>query len=125
MQPFVDQILGIVIQGSVALILPAIVAVLVQALRKYGIQIGAEQQARLQVIAENAVLAAEEWAVARIKRAVPTSDGEKFERAAEIVVSKVPGISDDEAHDLIHAALPKIGLGATDFLSKVRAAQKP
>lgn len=124
MQAVLDQILAIVIQGSVALILPAIVALIVQAARKYGFQIGAEQQARLQVIAENAVLAAEEWAADRIKQQVPTSGFKKFERAADILLSKVPGISDEEAHDLIHAALPKIGLGATDFLSKVRAAQK-
>lgn len=122
MDQIINELIKTVIDAAVVTIIPLVVAFIVQQIRKTGLEISAQSQARLQVIAENAVLAVEEWAADRVKRAIPTANSQKYARALEIVLEKVPGISEDEAHDLIHAALPKVGVGATDFLAKVREA---
>lgn len=120
---FITQLTGLVFQSAILALMPLLVAAIVQFVRKLGMDLSASQQAKLQVIAENAVLAAEEWAVSRIKRKIPTPGESKLARAVESILFKVPGVTEDEAKELINAALPKVGLGATDFLTKVRQAQ--
>lgn len=115
----------VLVQTAVILLVPVIVGIAVQVLRRVGLQVSASQQARMQAIAENAVLAAEEWAVARAKRKFPVSSDQKLERALETILYKVPGIDREEAKELVDAALPKVGLGATDFLRQLKAAQRP
>jgi hypothetical protein len=98
-------------------------ALIVKALQKIGLSVDAEKQAKLEYLATQAILRAEEWAAARIKAQVgSTTAAMKLEKALTDLTDRVPGISREEAAALVHATLPKLQLGATGFLQGVRSA---
>ena len=117
--PFIDAIA----QGLALAIVPLLMGLFVQLLRHFNLQISASQHARAQAIAESAVLAAEEWALNRAKAQLPTAGSSKLQRAVESIVYKIPNIDQEEAHELVNTALAPLGMGASDFLSKVRESQ--
>jgi hypothetical protein len=88
-----------------------------------GYQIGAETQARLEAFARLAILQTEEWAALKVKQSDFVVSGEqKLSNALAIVLTKVPGVSHQEAEDAIKAKLPELGYGAANFLRAVRQA---
>lgn len=87
-----------------------------------GLHLSAEKEAQTEKIVRDIILRVEEWAASRVKVGVPLTAKDKFEKALIAVVDKVPGITDQEAADLIHATLPKVGAGAAAFLEGVRQA---
>lgn len=93
---------------------------LTQLARKYGYQVSAERHAQLEAIARQAILVVEEKASAIVKaRLDAMSPGEKLSGAIELVVAKVPGVSRDEAAEIIHAQLPVVRGAAVDFSTAV------
>ncbi|HYC00450.1 MAG TPA: hypothetical protein VEC57_15035 [Candidatus Limnocylindrales bacterium] len=102
--------------------MPLAVAALVQQLRKMGLQITREQEARLEHYARLAAAEAEEWASQRLRASIVVHSADKLERAIASLVDKVPGITRDEALRVIHAQLPAIGAGAAAALSDLRRA---
>src|SRR3972149_6691182 len=97
-------------------------AVLVKMFQRVGLEVSAEKQARLEKIAQDAIFGAEEWAAGAIKRNLPVPSGAKLNQALARFLMRAPGVSEDEAAAIIHAELPKVGLGAVGFLRAVRQA---
>lgn len=111
--------LGHISQQLVDILLPilasALVALAVMALKKLGISISADNEAKLQYTAKQAVLKVEEVVAAKVassvdKYAAPVTD--KLTMAVATVMTKLPNVTHEEAVDAIHAALPQLGLGA-------------
>ncbi|OFW05634.1 MAG: hypothetical protein A3H96_11275 [Acidobacteria bacterium RIFCSPLOWO2_02_FULL_67_36] len=93
-----------------------------KALKRAGLDLDAEKQAKLEYLARQAILRAEEWGANQLKTHLPATSGQKLQRAVTDLLDKVPGISDVEAAALVHAELPKVALGASGFLQAVRTA---
>lgn len=122
MDAVIHQALDVVGAIIVAVLTPLIVQWIANKARLAGLQLSAEKEAQVEKIVRDAILKAEEWAATRVKVGESTNAGQKLEQALADVVDKVPGISSQEAADLIHATLPKVGLGASTFLQGVRQA---
>ena len=106
---------------TTAVLLPLISALLVKALQRFGLSVDAEKQAKVEYFVQQAIFRAEEWAAQRVKANMgQTTAAMKLDRALTDVVDKVPGITKQEAADLIHATLPKVQLGAAVFLQGAR-----
>lgn len=115
-----------VIKTVLAIATPVLVGLLttllVKVLQKYNLSISADNQAKLEYFAQQAILSTEEWAASRIKAHLPTVSADKLTQAITTLTAKVPGITADEAANLIHAALPKMELGAVSFLQGLQSA---
>jgi hypothetical protein len=114
------------VRTALTILAPILVAALttaaIQVARKFGLEVGAQQQAKIEHYARQAVLEAEEWAAQRIRANLPTTPMEKFERALRGMLQKVPGVTAGEATAIIHAVLPQVGAGAAAALGEVRRA---
>lgn len=98
-------------------------ALLVKVLQRVGLTVEADRKAKLEMFTQEAVLRAEEWAATRLKAEKgPTTAAMKLEKALTDLTDRVPGITREEAADLVHATLPKVNLGAAAFLQGVRQA---
>ena len=114
----IDELVKKVLQAIAPIIAAGIVAVLGLFARKIGLQISAENQARVEKMAHDAIFLAEEKVTALVKRGV-TPMQTKLEMAITHLVDKVPGITVTEAEQIITAELPKLGLGAASFARSV------
>ena len=112
---FVVEILKFALVAIVGLVVP----LMVQLLRRAGLNISAEREGYLNQVALIAAAEVEEWASKKLKANLPVSAGEKMERALESVLSKIPNVTENEAKAAIHAALPQIGLGAAAGLKEL------
>ncbi len=106
-----------------------LVPLLIQQMRKLGLQVSAEQDAKLRAVAQSAIRGAEEQAAAVAKQSaggIVLKGSEKLERAVSTVLERVPGVSEGEAKRIVHEELPRVGAGATaaalGFLTSVREA---
>jgi len=123
MEAIVDELirLGAAVAGLV--LVPLLTAALVKLLQRTGLQVSAEREAQLRTIVRNAINHAEEFAAKAAKQKIGTLDGAtKLSIAASSILTKVPGITEAEAAQLVHEELPNLGLGASDFLRSVRTA---
>jgi len=118
-----DGILGEIIKIAIgligAVIVPVLSAAAVQALRKLNFEVSAENQAKIERITGDILLEVEEWASRRLKANLPAESEDKLQRALSKVLVRVPGLSEEDALNLIHETLPKIGLGATATLERI------
>lgn len=124
MNEFLAVLSKTVLEIAAPVLAMLLTALLVKGVQKLGLTVDAERQAKLEYFAQQAVLRAEEWGASRIKgnpQAIMTASM-KLERALTDLTDKIPGISRDEASELIHATLPKVGAGAAVFLQGVRKA---
>ena len=117
MQEIINEIVKALVVTSIGAVAPLVVAVIVQLFRKVNIELGVAQQDQVRIVVQNILLEVEEWASHRIKASVPVTSGAKMERAIESIINKVPGINEEEAEQLVREELPKIGLGAVNFLA--------
>lgn len=86
-----------------------LVALLVRLLQRVGLSISAEQQAKIEKLAQEAILAAEELARAEIKAGAAKMPSEaKLTQAVEDLMAKVPKLAADEADAVIHAQLARL-----------------
>ena len=124
--------LGQVITNTIQPVLISVIGTLVPLLlallcrwisKKTGIAISDASQAKLESIAEKAVLYVEEKAVGSLKTA-----GEKWpsyvkhQQAVDMVLKLAPALTGDQADALVHWAVAKIpGLGATGVLGQTTA----
>lgn len=89
---------------------------LTQFARKYGIELSMTKQEQLATFARQAILGVEEKAIAILKAQGDKLTGaEKLEEAIESLLLKVPGISREEAAEVIHQQLPVVRGAAVDF----------
>lgn len=91
---------------------------------KVKLQISAEQQAKLELLAKRAALYAEEEAAARLrayaKQAVapppalpsPHDSANKLASAVSALMLQVPSITESEARQMVISVLPELGIGA-------------
>lgn len=123
MDSVIEEVVRAVIQIVAPIIAGLVVVVLVAFVRKLGLEIGAEQEAKLRLHVQGAILAVEERAAAAAKHYSSRLDpSEKLAQAVESVMLRVPGITEAEATRLIHEELPKVAAGAAGFLGSVRNA---
>ena len=113
------------IKTALAIATPVLVslvsAILYKALQRVGLDVDANRKAKVEYYVREAILRAEEWAAQHVKANMgQTTAAMKLDRALTDVVDKVPGITKQEAADLIHATLPKVSLGASVFLQGAR-----
>lgn len=102
------------------LLVGAVTAAAVQLFRKFGLDLDAQKQAKVEYYARLAIQEAEEWAARKLTQAnIVITGSEKLSRAVESLVAKVPGVSQAEATALVHALLPEVGVGAAAALGKV------
>lgn len=115
-----DELIKIIISTLGVAFGTALTALVIQLLRKAGIDLSAEQRAKLETIAQQGILLVEEKAAAAAKAGIANiSPGDKFRAATEHLVSKMPGVTKTEAAEIVMSELPKLGLGATDFAKAV------
>jgi len=102
----------------------ALVALILKLLQRLNLSIDENEKAKVNALTQDVILQVEEWAAARIKAKIPepTTAKDKLEKALADLTAKVPGITQDEAADLIHANLAKVGAGATSFLQGLQSA---
>ena len=87
---------------------------------RFGLQLDAINEARVKAAVQDIILGVEEEVEARAKvEAVVNKGYEKLELAVGRVVNAVPGITDEEAEQLVKQELPKVGLGAAGFVTEV------
>lgn len=102
----VMQALGVVLAG-------ALVALVIQILRKIGITLDADKQAQLEYFAKQAVLRVEEYAATYAKKKlVGLTESQKFSMAVTDLIEKVPRVDRVEAERIVTAVLPQLGIGA-------------
>lgn len=123
MQEVVNELVKSVLIASVGLLGPLVVGVLVQLLRKVNVELSSAQEQKVRELVQNVLLEVEEWASHRLKAQIPVTSGQKLSRAVEAILNKIPGIDEAEAELLVRQELPKVGLGAINFLDQtVKAA---
>lgn len=120
MDDFLTEALKIILVPAVAAISTALTALIVQLLRKANIELSAENRAKLETITQQGILLMEEKAAAALRAGVgQVAAREKLEGAMEYLLDKVPGVTREEAQNLVLSELPKLGLGASDFARAV------
>lgn len=123
MEDVINELVKTILMASIAAVGPLVVAALVQLFRKFNVELGAAQQAQVETVVQNILLEVEEWASHRLKAQIPVTSGQKLSRAVEAILNKIPGIDEAEAELLVRQELPKVGLGAINFLDQtVKAA---
>jgi len=107
-----DVLIDEAVKFAFVLLTPLALAVLYKGFAKLGLQIDAEKQGKIEAAVRIAVAEAEEWASRQIKARIKVNPRDKFERALETVIVKLPNVDPNEATTIIHAMLPQMGLGA-------------
>lgn len=119
MEDFVNIVLVEVLKFALVAAVGLLVPILVQVLRRAGLQLSVEREAAVNQVALLAAAEVEEWAAKKLKANLPVSGGEKAERAIETILTKLPNVTEAEAKAALHAALPQIGLGAAAGLKEL------
>lgn len=122
MQDILNEAVKALVVTSIGLVAPLIVGLIVQLFRKARIELSEAQEARIRAGVQNILVEVEEWAAHRLKASIPVTSGQKLSKAVEAILDKVPGISEDEAEQLVRQELPKIGLGAISFFEAATSA---
>lgn len=112
--------LAFAVLGVVLVPLSAVIAQRV--MTKLGLQVGAEQDAKLRAITQAAIREAEERATGAAKRGLPVAADDKLEMAIGRVLDMVPGVSRAEADAVVHQELPKVRAALAGVLTSVRTA---
>lgn len=120
-QQIIEAVAGLIASGIAA----AAIKVLLLLAARFKFQISASEAAQLEAEAKKAILLAEEWAANKYGANSAVDSGEaKLEKAVASIVAKIPNVSEQEAADAVHTALPQMGLGALAGAAKlIQAAQ--
>jgi type II secretory pathway component PulK len=117
METLTDGVIQLAFTILTVLLVPLLTAILAKVLKRVGLSVEAEKQAKLEKLVQDAILATEEWARAQVKgKVLKILPEDKLVRAVEQILAKVPGISEQEAIDLVNQELPKLRGAAGDFL---------
>jgi hypothetical protein len=101
------------IDAAIAVLVPLITALLVKLFQKAKLDVSGQRQARIEYFVRQAILEAEEWAAKRLQAKLDTEPTQKLDRAVRAITKQVPTVTVSQAIDLVHAELPKSGLGAS------------
>lgn len=108
---------GVAVDVLVALLVPFLTALagqliwwISQWLKKRGLDLSAEQQARLEALARQAVLAVEEWARGLKKQGATVSSNAKLVAAVAAVKTALPQETDAVIEAAVHSQLASLRL---------------
>ena len=118
----VGEVVKLVFSILGPIIAAAVVAVLVQLLRKLGIELDASKQVKVEAALGNAVALTEEWASTQIKRGIPVTAADKATHYLSLAADKVPGVSPEEATDVARVILGRFRVAAAASVSDIRTA---
>lgn len=121
MDLFIDELVRTLLQALAPIVAAAVVGVLALAMKRIGLSISAENQARTEKLVHDAIFFAEERVSGYLKKGVKPVQS-KLAIATQQVLDKIPGITQTEAEALIHTELPKLGIGAASFMRAVAVA---
>jgi hypothetical protein len=107
--PVIDKILG----SLVAVLTGVLVALAVKWLKKVGVNLEAEEQARLEHFVAQGINKAKEIAAVKASAAVNVSSEEKRIIATNHVLANVPSARPSQVASTITAMLPEMGEGAS------------
>ncbi len=114
---FMSDVLKAIAEPLLAALAPVIagliVAVLVQWLRKLGLEVGAEQQAKVEKSVQDVILSVEEWSARKRSQGETATSTQKLDRAVEQLGEKLPAMTTKAVMQLVDQELPKVKLGAT------------
>lgn len=105
----IDQVLG----SLAAVLVSVLVALAVKVLKKVGLSLEADEQAKLEYFAAQGINKAKEMAAVKLKSAVTLSSAEKKAIALDHVLANVPDVTPSVAGAVITATLPQLGEGAS------------
>jgi len=113
----------------VALLIPALTALTTQLimfigqqLKKRGLDLSAEQQAKLEALAQKAILAVEEWARGQFKTSgIVTTGDVKMGLAKNIVSEQLPNVSPELVEAAINTQLATLRVASPESLNTLRA----
>lgn len=103
------------LQALVPVIAALVVGVLVQALRKYNLDISADQRAKFESVVRRAIQWVEEYYAAKVKAGQPVTGSMKLTSAIGRVQEEVPDKSRDEIAAAILEKLAESPWGASGF----------
>lgn len=104
-----DQVLQAVNATIATVVAGVLVALAHKLAQRFNIQIDASKDAVIRAEVQNAITFAEEKALhmSKVQNTVISSTA-KLDMAVSAVLDKVPGITADEAQQLVHEELPKV-----------------
>jgi hypothetical protein len=100
----------------------AATALIVQLLRKAGIDLDQAKKAVIEQKLGDAVALTEEWASVQIKRGVPVTAAQKAMKYLDKAIAKVPNVTPDEATEAAKTILGRFKVAAAGSVSDVRVA---
>lgn len=113
MESVITSLSNELVHALAPVLVAGIMALIGFAIKKVHLSISADTQARLQVIAQQAVLSVEERAAALVAQELRKwTPAEKLNAAISEVLQRLPNVSAEEARSAVNAALPQMGLGA-------------
>lgn len=119
----IENLVGIVFGIIVLAVSPFIVAGATTLAKKLGVDLSEAQQSKVNRIAIEGIMLAEERALNWFKRfneKMPSD--QKLAAAVEYVLDKVPGVTTDEARAIVTAKLPEARALLASFLAEVKQA---
>lgn len=122
LEDIVAEIINVALSGLFVAAATFVVLILKRLATRFGLQIDAIQEARLKSAVQDVLLGVEEEVEAKVKAEVIPSVNKgvaKLELAVERIADTIPGITTEEAQQLVQQELPKIGLGAAGFVTEV------
>jgi hypothetical protein len=114
MNEFLEPLIANVVGIAGAALVPVLVGLVVQLLRRVNLQLDAERQERVRAIVRKVVLKIEEIAARELREGLRrwTSE-EKLAMATSEVIDELKGkVTAAAAQQAIHAELPTLGIGA-------------
>lgn len=115
----VDILMALLVPFLTALATQLVIFI-AQWLRKRGLDLSAEQQARLEALAQKAIAAVEEWARSQAAHGIRVPGDVKLESAATLLLQQEPKLSQSLAEAAIHSQLAMIRTAAPDFFTAIR-----
>ncbi len=119
-----EQMLSVAVDAASFIALCLLTAVLDWLRRRFKVQVSAEFEAALRTTVRAGIRRAEEWAAAVGKAGAAVSSGDKTRVAVDLVRSRWPEVSDQQARAYVDAEIANMpGVGATG--GRVVGKQKP
>ena len=115
-----DTLIDEIIKGTFGILTPIILSLVTawiyRKLQVVNITLSAEQRAKLEMIAQQGILYAEEWARRQVQAGAAATSGEKLDQAVDYIVGQMPATSREAATDLVHALMPRVRAAVEGFL---------
>ena len=119
-----EQLIDPIVTALGGLLAGVLVALVLRALKKMGIELDVQKQQQLEGVARAAVLRVEEVAKAQARKQVGQWTGaQKLQAAVTEVVDRLPRVDRAEAERIVHAVLPTVGIGAAAAVELGKALQ--